>query len=314
MKSIREIAKLAGVSSATVSRYMNNSGYVAASTAEKIEEVLAANEYHPNKLTSAIFSGRTNDIALIVQNITNPFFAQLVDEIEDYIEKTKYNLIIYNCKGNRDVEAKYYKELLERRIAGILVINTNDELIYTNHAVPIIAVEKAILDNPKVSISNKQAINKIFEHVQISDTSTLMVKGANNYSSSLRERYFKKQASANNCTLDLIEIGDEMKQLQGQIPIDFKKFKVVFCWTDIVAHKIYSEIVSQGLKVPEDVQLIGFDGLSINSIFSYKLSTIDQNIRNIGNVAVNNLITLIGGGCVEDAFLDCQFIKGDTTK
>lgn len=315
MKSIREIAKLSGVSTATVSRYINKSGYVSEQTVKKIEVVLAENEYHPNKLTTAIIKGRSNDIALIVQNIMNPFFAELVDEIESLIEQTEYNLIICNCNGSADKEREYYKNLLEKRIAGLLVINTNDETIYKNKAVPIIGIEKRILDYPKVAISNQRALKQIFDNVTISNSHTLMVKGQDSsHSSNLRTKYYKQLAASNNCTYDIIEISDDVEALKDKLEIDFHQYNTVFCWTDIVAHKVYSEIVKQGLVVPDDVQLIGFDGLALNNIFSYRLTTIDQQIRNIGNVSINKLIDSIEGKPAEDMYLECKFISGDTIR
>ncbi len=315
MKSIREIAKLSGVSTATISRYINKSGYISDKTVEKIEKVLAENEYHPNKLTTAIINGRSTDIALIVQNIMNPFFAQLVDEIESLIENTEYNLIICNCKGNVEKEKMYYKNLLEKRIAGILVINTNDEHIYANKAVPIIGIEKRILDFPKVAISNQQALLKIFDNVEFGQSHILMVKGQeNSHSSNLRTKYFKQLATANNCTYDIYQIADTPQALKNKSEIDYFKYTSIFCWTDVVAHKIYSEIAQTDLKVPDDIQLIGFDGLSINTIFPYKLTTIDQNIRNIGSTSINNLIKCINNEYVADIYLKCDIVVGTTTR
>lgn len=315
MKSIREIAKLSGVSTATVSRYINKSGSVSETTVRKIEKVLEENEYHPNRLTTAIINGRSFDIALIVQNIMNPFFAQLVEEIESLIEDTPYNLIICNSNGSAEKEKQYYKNLLEKRIAGILVINTNDESIYANKVTPIIGIEKRVLDYPKVAISNRSALNLIFNNVTIKDKHILMIKGQEgSHSSKLRTKYFKELATNNNCTYDIHEVSDDIEKLNTSTGIDYSKYDTVFCWTDIVAHKVHSEITSQGLTIPKDIQLIGFDGLTINNIFSYKLSTIDQQIANIGNVAINNLISTIDGKQVDDIYLDCRFIKGNTTR
>ncbi len=315
MKSIREIAKLSGVSTATVSRYINKTGPVAELTKQKIECVLAENEYHPNKLTTAIINGRSNDIALVVQNIMNPFFAQLIDEIEQLIEETEYNLIVCNCKGNSEKEQKNYKSLLEKRIAGIIVINTNDAQIYENKIVPIIGVEKRVLDYPKVAISNELALGMIFDNVRIKNEHTLLVKGQeNSHSSTLRTKYFKKFAIQNNCTYDVIQIPDDFSSINDHKQLDYTKYKTIFCWSDIVAHKIYSELVENGINVPNDVQLIGFDGLTINSLFSYKLTTINQQIRNIGKVAIQNLILLINNENVDDMYLSCKFEKGTTTR
>ncbi|MFV0254579.1 MAG: LacI family DNA-binding transcriptional regulator [Erysipelotrichaceae bacterium] len=315
MKSIREIARLSEVSTATVSRYMNKSGYVSKQTASKIEEVLTTNEYHPNKLTTAIINGRSNDIALIVQNIMNPFFAQLVDEIESLMENTDYNLIICNCNGSSKKEKQHYKNLLEKRIAGLLVINTNDENIYKNKAIPVIGIEKRVLNWPKVSISNEEALKQIFDNVKIADSHVLMIKGQeSSYSSNLRAKYFKEFANDHNCTYEVEMITDDLEMIKEALGINYSKYDTVFCWTDIVAHKVYSEIIAQGLSIPQDIQLVGFDGLTINNIFSYNLTTVDQQIRNLGNVALCNLIDSINSKKIDDVYLQCKFKKGNTTR
>ncbi len=293
---------------------MNNRDAVADKSAKKIEAVLAENEYYPNKLTTAIFKGHSNDIALIVQNMMNPFFSQLVTEIELVVEETNYNLIICNCHGDAEIEKRYFKNLLENRIAGLIVINTNDESIYENKEIPIIGVEKRILDYPKVAINNEKAIKEMINNLELDDKKVLMCHGPNsNYSSHSRTQYVSKYTKGICDSIDFYELSDDVNQLNKTVDVDLKSYDIVICWCDVVAHKIYGDAIKNGLKIPSDLEIVGFDGLFMNQIFGYHLTTMNQGIQQIGKCSIYNLIDLIKGLDVSDQYIDAKFIKGNTS-
>ncbi len=311
-KSIREIAKITGLSTATVSRYINNTGNVSAKSSVKIKAVLDEYEYVPSNLTSAIMKGRTNDIGLMVQNILNPFFAELVNEIEQQAQKCGYNLLICNTNGNRDVEEKYYKEFVAKRVSGILVMNTRDEAIYAKSTIPIIGLEKRINNGPKIITDNKQAISLLAKQInQVKIQNILFIMGPiDNYSSQARRDLFCQTYDEKN--IDVISVINELEN-QSLQTIDFSKYDLVMCWNDLVAHGAYKEIIKQQLKIPQDLELIGFDGLQINKVFSYQLTTLVQDYHQLGALAIKMIDDLLSNKPVTDVYVQTKLFKGDTT-
>lgn len=311
-KSIREIAKITGLSTATVSRYINKTGNVSAKSSAKIKAVLDEHEYVPSKLTSAIMKGRTNDIGLMVQNILNPFFAELVNEIEQQAQKSGYNLLICNTNGNRDVEEKYYKEFVAKRVAGILVLNTRDEAIYAKSSIPIIGLEKRINMGPKIITDNQQAIYLLSEHINRQQIKNILfIMGPmDNYSSCARKNIFYETYQHKN--IDIISVINEFEN-QLDLNIDFRKYDLVMCWNDLVAHGAYKEIFKQQLRVPDDIELIGFDGLQINKVFSYQLTTLVQDYHQLGLAAIKMIDDLLNNNPVNDIYVQTKLFIGDTT-
>ncbi len=311
MLNIREVAKKAGVSTASVSRYIDQSGIVSQSTSDKIQVVLDEYKYVPNRLTSALINGSSFDIALIVQNIMNPFFSELVEQVEKQMRDSGYNLVICNCQGNPKSEVDNLKCLVERRVAGVVVINTSDEQIYDGCELPIIAIDKPILSNPVIMVDNNHAIKELINALDINDKKALIIRGdEDHYSATKRFKYLTKYLD----NYDQITLTDDVASLVKPINIDYHQYDIIFCWNDIIAHRIYKDASLAVDNIPSNLELVGFDGLLINGLFGYELTTVDQGIKQLASVAVGSMIDRIKGHQVSDTYLKPKVVLGSTTK
>ena len=120
--TISDIAKLAGVSVATVSRVLNNKGYVKEETRQKIENLIQENGYRPNAVARSLTRSNTSMIAVIMSNRLNPFFANVLDAIESRAEQQGYSILFYNTSEDRDKECKAIAQAIEHRVMGILLL------------------------------------------------------------------------------------------------------------------------------------------------------------------------------------------------
>lgn len=315
MKNIREIAKISGVSTATVSRYINKTGKVSQEKSKAIQNTIDMYGYKPNKLTNVILNGESLEIGLIVQNINNPFFAQLMDEIEINSQKSGLSLIVCNAKGNKQVEAKYFDDLVSRRVSGVMVINTTDEKIYEKSPVPIVGIEKQVLHYPRIKVDNKQGVKLLFNQVlEIEKKKVLYITSEKyNYAATQRLESFENEAKKKNVNYDVLKVNDEYDDLRGEIK-GLESYEIVFCWNDIVAHYVHAQIQKLKLNVPGDIEVLGFDGLDLNMLFPYELTTIRQNITELGKSSFDSLKKLIEKNNVEDVVINVELIKGETLK
>src|SRR4028118_2008595 len=119
--SIQDVALQANVSAMTVSRVLNNSGHVAPETRQRVEQVINELGYVPNALASGLLRGRTRTIALIVSDITNPFFTTIVRGVEDLAQRNNYTVIVGNSDESVEKERHYVATLISKRIDGLLI-------------------------------------------------------------------------------------------------------------------------------------------------------------------------------------------------
>ena len=122
MATIRDVAKLAGVAPITVSRVVNNSGYVSASTRQRVEAAAAELDFEPNLLASGLKSNRTRTIALVLTDITNPFWTSVARAVEDEASRQGYTVIFCNTDEDERKQEQYLSMLVQRRVDGVLLV------------------------------------------------------------------------------------------------------------------------------------------------------------------------------------------------
>ena len=158
MSTIKDVAKKANVSVATVSRVINNTGYVNHETRQIVVDVIEELQYVPNELARSLFSKRSNIIGLIVPHISTFFFGELIEALEDAIMQKGYKLMIFNSKDDIELEKKYINVFHQYNIDGlILVANTKSTKSYLSLTIPILTIDH-IIDNsiPSISSDNVQ--------------------------------------------------------------------------------------------------------------------------------------------------------------
>src|SRR5512140_2781089 len=122
MTDIRDVAKRAGVAPITVSRCINNSGYCSPETRTRVEAAIAELGYVPNRLASGLRSKRSNTLALVLSDITNPFFTTIARGVEDAASQAGYTVIFCNTDESISKEQMYVQMILEKRVDGILLV------------------------------------------------------------------------------------------------------------------------------------------------------------------------------------------------
>jgi DNA-binding LacI/PurR family transcriptional regulator len=322
MPTIKDVAKKANVSVATVSRVINNTGYVNHETRKIVETAIDELGYVPNELARSLFRKRSNIIGLIVPHISTYFFAELIESLEEPIMKHGYKLMIFNSKDDIEIEKKYINVLSQYNIDGlILVANTKSVKAYLNLKMPIITIDH-IIDKSIPSITSDNVMGGELA------ARKLIEKGARNIihfrgPSMLitvvdRARGFYQVMDEYNVDVHSFDLAFKGPDI-NDIEMFIKKHPDVdgiFCSSDIIAMYVISVLKRLGYKVPEDVQVIGFDNIELSEVLLPRLTTIAQPIEEIGEVAIDSLVKLINKKELDEIhkIIPVYLVERDSTK
>lgn len=302
VSNIREIAKKANVGIATVSRYINNTGYVSEQTAKKIDKVIKELDYTPNALAKAIFSKKNKTIGLMVPNVANPFFSQLANEIEMLASINNYTILLCNTNDDPQKELDYLQVFKEHRVAGIIVSRTLCPKEYLGIRVPVVTFENPISDQyVNVSSDNYLGGQKAFRVLYNNGARRLLhIRGANPFLA-VADRYngFMDEAKKHNLKPDVLQFDTDfsvemLNDTRHQI-VDINKYDGVFVFNDIMASLIIRDIHKSQCRIPEDIQVVGYDNSYICELLSPALSTLDQKVHEIAENLINALFSEIKG-------------------
>lgn len=322
MPTIKDVAKKANVSVATVSRVINNTGYVNHETRKIVEDAISELGYVPNELARSLFRKRSNIVGLIVPHISTYFFAELIEAIEDHIMEKGYKLMIFNSKDDIEIEKKYINVFSQYNIDGLIIVaNTQSTRAYMNLNIPIITIDH-IIDKtvPSVTSDNVQggeiAARKLIEagakkiiHFRGPSVLITVIDRARGFYQVMDEHNIEVHS------FDLDFKAPDMKDIEMFIK-KHPDVDGIFCSSDIIAMYTMSVLQRLGYKVPDDVQVIGYDNIELSEVLIPRLTTIAQPINDMGMRTVENLLKLIGKEELEETHqtLPVTLIERESTK
>ena len=173
MTTIRDVAKAAGASTATVSHVLNGSRFVSAETKTRVEEAIRALHYRPHGVARSLRRSRTHTIGVMISDIANPFFADLVLGVEDVVHRDVggYNFILCNTEESRDKERMYFDVLAQKRIDGLIIAPAggNDDAVkdMIAHGLPVVCVDREFVgvEADTIVVDNRSAAKTIVRHL-----------------------------------------------------------------------------------------------------------------------------------------------------
>ncbi|QXM06391.1 LacI family DNA-binding transcriptional regulator [Crassaminicella indica] len=310
--SIKDIAKIAGVGVSTVSRVLNNHPDVKDETRKKVLKVIEECNYIPNNSARNLKRNSSKNIGVLVKGIYNPFFSKMIRSIEEKIDEEGYSMILhYNDDNTNDIEAAI--ELIkEKKLKGLICLggdfdNLEEEQLM-NLKTPIVLTSINITDKvnknifSSVAIENEKAAYKAVDylcrlgHKKIAIITT--GEGDKNVGK-LRFEGYKKALAENkiNYNEQFLEFGhytfesafDAMNKLLDK---DLG-LTAVFVTSDIMAIGAAKAILSRGLKIPEDISVVGFDGIEYSKYFHPSITTVKQPVEEMGQKSIEILFDLM---------------------
>lgn len=323
MATMKDVAKLANVSVATVSRHLNSSGYVGSKARQAIEQAILELRYKPNQIARSLSTKQMHTIGLIVPDITNPFFPELARAIEDTALKEGYTVILCNSDEQAEKELQYIETLQQKYIAGfIIATNQLKKEQYLQLNAPIVLLDRVIdSDLPSVTSQNQYGAEMAVRYLLDRNVNEVAFFSGPKNLQPVQQRLagFKQAIQDKNITTHIFESPFQFMEAEK---IAYEALKAhptidaVFASSDMIAIGVLKAAHKLGLNIPQDLQIIGFDGIAIGEIVTPGLTTIAQNIYALGETATNMLIKQIKGETLEQEHVTIKpsLLVRETTK
>lgn len=322
--TIRDIAKAAGVSVATVSRVVGNYGYVSKEKRELILRHIKELNYTPNEIARSMIKKKTNTIGLIIADIHDPFYIDLLDSIEEFANKSGYSILFCNSNESAAKEAMNVRTLIERKVDGMLIVPVLDDvgqeaekqgskkkkslpyqhiLDIQRHSIPFVFIDRYLtdVDSSAVMLDNInttfKAMSKLIEHgyrdIQI------VVGSGNSSSSKERIQGVIKACESNayrlpeenwiKCDFSPKHVYETVKKAISQ-----KQGDAIFTLDNNMTIGTLKALIEAGLAVNKDVYMLGFDDIHLyNLLMPEKIGVIHQPVHSICKYAVEMLLEKI---------------------
>lgn len=331
--SIKDVAKEANVSIATVSRVLNNVDVVNEDTKKKVLEAIKKLDYRPNIIARSLKTQRTKTIGIIIPDISNQIYPEVVRGAEDVSNIYDYNIILCNTDLDPQKEMEYLRVLGEKMVDGVIYISNSleEDIVKTinNSNMPLVLIETNGKESefPSVVIDNKQAgmdavnylVKKGNKRIAYIGTDRDAVNASavryNGYMAALDENNLEYDENLTYfCKYSLK--ADDGYDAMNAILQRTKDIDAVFCVNDEIAMGAINALRDNNISVPQDVDVMGFNNTYGSAIFYPKLTTISQPLYDMGSVATRMLIKKINKEPLDNELfvLPYELIERDSCK
>lgn len=296
MVTMKEIAKKSGVSQATVSRVVSGSVSVNPEMKRKVMEWVRKLDYQPNIIAQSLVSNKSLLIGVIITNISNPFFADVIKAVESEATKYGYSIILCNSDGNLDKEKKYISIMKRYNVDGILIVPSNAKDSYFQKLrkmkMPVVVITQDIQGFSCVSISHYLSAKEVAKHLINMGYSKFVFIGGEDDE---KCKGFKDQIQSSGFNVDkdffIVSSNLANTELKELLENKLKTQGVgIFAYNDIEALIILHLLKEMKVEIPKQVALVGFDNTFISKEVSPTLSSVCQPIEEIGRQSVEILI------------------------
>lgn len=327
MSTIKDVAKYAGVSTATVSRVLNKKGPLSEKTIQKVNEAVEKLAYHPNVLARSLASGKNNTIGVLVPSYDHPFWSELLQKMEEEAKRKGYNVLFTCFLGSLEEKQKALEYLISRQVNGIIVCAYPDsdfwEEAKKKFNLPVAFMVNISGCGPSVISDDKQGGLLAARHLIAKGCKKLVhISGNLSYYKEADERTyaFVEEAKRRNVdcyvyqnTIDITKL-EEQQKLVNKVFYEQPDMDGMFLSNDILAAQCIAFALSQGLRIPDDLRIIGYDDIYISSLIYPSLTTIRQNYSVLAETALENVLAQINGEKVEEVtVIPVELIERKTT-
>jgi len=307
--TIKDIARAANVSTATVSYVLNDTRAVSPELATRVRQAVAELGYAPNAIARSLRQARTRTIGLVIEDNANPFFAEIARGVEDEAFGRGYSVLLCNSNASPEREQRYLDLLLAKRVDGLVFFSTTGTVErlqpFVVQGIPVVAfyrdvgelpIDSIKVDNERIGYTATQHLIEL-GHRHIACIRPASVSGA---SARRADGYVRAIAEANlDQVPGLMVRGDNLvsggQRATRELLASGRSFTAIFAGNDGMAIGALDALHDAGLRVPVDVSVVGVDDILLASYTQPPLTTVAQPKQDAGCLAVGFLIDRIGG-------------------
>lgn len=322
MATIKEVAKEAGVSVATVSRALNRTDRVSPEVRERVVAAAESLSYRPNAVARSLRSQNTRTLGLVIPNIKNPFFTQMARTVEDAARERGYSLVFGNTDESPEREADYLNVLLEKRVDGIIVSPAwaatpqLEEML--EDGMPVVFLDRFVrgIEAPVVRADGRRAVDDLVEHlVGLGHEKLAIISGpAETVPGRERLDAFLGGAEKRNVPVDeeYVKVGNfrresGLRAMRELLELD-EPPTAVFAANNLMALGALQTLKRTGIRIPEEISFASFDDVSWFELVEPPITAIAQPVAELGAAAAGMLPKLVEGGKVESVILEAELV------
>src|SRR5699024_3421363 len=326
--TLKDIAEIAGVSIGTVSRVINHkTNEISDATVKKIEKIIKEEGYVPNVRARSLKTNRSNILGLLIPNIKNPFFTEIVRGVEDTAYNLGYSVIMGNTYDDFLKETKYLNTFHELRVDGIIVAGAYDRDQETEEAysfeVPLIAIDRAVYYkniSTFITTDNYGSSKEIVDYFLRNNYQSFFYLGGPKKNYVAKQRYEGTLAGLEGKKIKKFKekfgsfsISDGYNLIKKEKNI--QDYDVIICGNDLLAVGAIQALKEKGINIPSDISIFGFDNMALFSEIKPRLSTVKQPSYQIGVDSVTLIDSIMKGEKVDPIHkLSQELLFRDTTK
>jgi LacI family transcriptional regulator len=302
--TIHDVAKRAGVGSITVSRVINNSGYASEEMRQRVLEAIKEMGYVPNRLASSLRSKRTNVLALVLTDITNPFFTVAARGVEDVASRAGYTVIFCNTDENQHKEQKYVEVLMQNRVDGIILVPSGSDsasvVTLQQNGIPVVVIDRHIEDKSVDQVrcdSVKGAYQLTQLLISLGHRHIALLNGPQNVSTASDRLIGFNRAlteAGSNASEQVVISGaftrESGLEMTRQVLELSPRPTALFAANNFIALGALRALEEAGMRVPEDMAVVTFDDLPESLVVSPVLTVAAQPVYEMAAKATEMLI------------------------
>ena len=320
--TMKDVAKLAGVSVGTVSRVINQEQGIKEITLKKVQQAIDELGYIPDVYARGMKKNKTETIALIVPSVWHPFFGEFAFHVEVELSKKGYKLLLCNISGPKR-ELDYITMLQQNKVDGIIAITYSPIEDYLSSNIPFVSIDRTYEDKAIACVSSdNQKGAELAAQVLISKGGTHFgfIGGHNKTINETKKRrlFFEKTILEAGFPCEVLDLEEPYDNFLEEVEVFLRQhleIDALFTINDFTAIDAISILEKLGKKVPEDVQVVGYDGIRQAEERTHYLSTIRQPIEEMATEAVQCLLDILDKKDRPlQITLPISYLEGKTTK
>ena len=325
MATLKDVAAETGLTVTTVSRVLNNRGYISDETREKVYAAMKKLNYRPNEVARSLSKQTSNTIGVIVPHISHPYFSEMISNLENAASKKGYKIILCNSRGKDQKEREYLEMCTSNRVAGIILCSAGVAVEeFSGSNIPLVTVER-FLENGTASVEcdNLQGGRLAAEHlIQKGCKHLLHISGVRETAMPADERAKGFALVCEKAGVIFHEITTNREQYDNEEYYDFinqilKQYPDVdgiFASSDVIAAQTIQVCERLGKQIPKDIKLVGFDDVKLARMLHPQLTTIHQPIKEMATAAVELTVLAVEGQTVaKRSLLPVSLVERETT-
>ena len=309
--TIKDVAKMAGVSISTVSRVVNDSKPVSPDARRRVLHAIEVLDYEPNEIARSLVTRKSNIIGVIVEDFGLSFVSQVLRGVEEVARMYDYDILVSSTYGDAEIEDRYMKLLLQKQVEGIVVITESSNLNRLSNLkelkIPVSYLNRYYRSNEisTVTIDNSEAMTKIVDYLIENNHEKIAYIGIDQDLEKTVERFKRlgytesmKKAGLEERVITVSENSDEAFLDISSTVVDSIKNQGVTAlavYSDEAAIKMMNILLDEGIKVPEDVSVTGMGDITMADLYRPKLTTVKEPLYDYGAVSIRSIIKAIKG-------------------